>query len=509
MAATKLWPIRNSGKKTVKAIMRQVVEYAENEEKTKEKKEPHGTKSSGSNPLETIQSVWSYAVDKNEGMQYVTGINCTVEHAPEEMMITRNRWPPKGKRILYHGYQSFAPGEVTPEQAHRIGVRLARDLWGDRFEIVVATHLDRAHIHSHFVINAVSFLDGRMFIWDREYPRMQKRSDELCEEESLSVLPPSRDLERVLHQGEKRENARGGMTIESIVKEDIDSCVSVASSIDEWFFLMKEKGYHIDTQRKYLRVYPYGHSRCIRIDRRFGEGYTLEGLDRRIREKNLIPEEEPEDETRGIKEIFTRLREEEPYPVESVRSFPENRKVINDPRRIRRRADYPIGIQITSIRIIYRAGYHRTPAQVARIHYIYREELTKLDRYIEQIKFLIYEDIRTEDELQRRYETENQELTQAKKDIRNLQKRLRNHPEDEKTLRPEIREIKDRIRQATKNTHICQDILNRMKVNSEKESRERELKNDVFIDHKVDASERHRGTERSEVWTTEQRMENW
>ena len=478
--------------------MRQVVEYAENEEKTKEKKEPQGKKASGSNPLDTIQSVWSYAVDKNEGMQYVTGINCTVEHAPEEMMITRNRWPPKGKRILYHGYQSFAPGEVTPEQAHRISVRLAKELWGDRFGIVVATHLDRAHIHSHFVINAVSFLDGRMFIWDREYPRMQKRSDELCAEEHLSVLSPSQNLERVLHHGEKRERTRGGMTIEAIVKGDIDSCVAISSSIEEWFTLMQEKGYRIDTQRKYLRVYPYGHSRCIRIDRRFGDGYTLEGLDRRIRDRDLIPEDEPEDEERVIKEIYTKFREEESHPVESGKSLPENRRMYRIPHRIRRRADYPIGIQITSIRILYRAGYHRTPAQVARIHYIYREELTKLDRYIEQIKFLIYEDIRTEDELQRRFELENQELTQAKKDIRNLQKRLKNHPEEEKDLRPRIRESKERIKQATKNTYICKDILDRMKVNSEKESRERELrKKEIFIDHKADVQERCKETERS------------
>ena len=81
-------------------------------------------------------------------------------------MITKRRWPDRGNRVLYHGYQSFLPGEVTPEQAHRIGVRLARELWGDRFEIVVATHLDRAHLHNHLVVNAMSFVDGTKFIWD-------------------------------------------------------------------------------------------------------------------------------------------------------------------------------------------------------------------------------------------------------------------------------------------------------------------------------------------------------
>ena len=64
----------------------------------------------------------------------------------------------EGSIIAYHGYQSFAPGEVTPEQAREIGVELARRLWGDRFQVVVATHLDREHIHNRLVLNSVSFV---------------------------------------------------------------------------------------------------------------------------------------------------------------------------------------------------------------------------------------------------------------------------------------------------------------------------------------------------------------
>ena len=65
--------------------------------------------------------------------------------------------------LAFHGYQAFKPDEVTPEVAHEIGIKLAEKLWGDRFEIVVTTHLDKKHIHNHFVLNSVSFVDGKKF----------------------------------------------------------------------------------------------------------------------------------------------------------------------------------------------------------------------------------------------------------------------------------------------------------------------------------------------------------
>ena len=210
MATTSLWPIHNTGGRGVRTILNKLVEYAENGEKTTG---GNGVSGSGRSNSEVMQSVMGYAArsdkvsaekdaaqampseeeskeemkqvlgilsEQGEGVRFVTGVNCSPERAVDEMMITKNRWPDRGNRLLYHGYQSFTPGEVTPEQAHSIGVRMARELWGDRFEVVVATHLDREHLHNHFVINAISFLDGRKFIWDREYPRMRQRSDELC-----------------------------------------------------------------------------------------------------------------------------------------------------------------------------------------------------------------------------------------------------------------------------------------------------------------------------------------
>ena len=78
--------------------------------------------------------------------QYVSGINCTPATARNEMMAVKKRYGKDEGIVAFHGYQSFAPGECTPALAHEIGVRLAQELWGGRFQVLVATHLDKAHI---------------------------------------------------------------------------------------------------------------------------------------------------------------------------------------------------------------------------------------------------------------------------------------------------------------------------------------------------------------------------
>jgi type IV secretory pathway VirD2 relaxase len=93
------------------------------------------------------------------------------------MTQTKRFWNKPGGNTAYHAYQAFKPGEVTPEQCHEIGVRLAQKLWGDRFEVVVATHLDQEHLHNHFVLNSVSFKDGYKFYdSERFYRRMVRES---------------------------------------------------------------------------------------------------------------------------------------------------------------------------------------------------------------------------------------------------------------------------------------------------------------------------------------------
>ena len=162
MAVTSLWAVRGN--------LGVVLDYAANPEKT------------------DLMNLLRYATQQRkttvqeEGTpvkQLVTGIHCAPATACQEMQAVKKRFGKEKGVIVYHGYQSFAPGECTPELAHEIGVKLARQLWGDRYQVLVATHLDRGnHLHSHFVINTVSFVDGKKFYRSgRDYRAMREASD--------------------------------------------------------------------------------------------------------------------------------------------------------------------------------------------------------------------------------------------------------------------------------------------------------------------------------------------
>ena len=144
MATTSLWHIEGR--------LKDLIDYVENPEKTK-------AKTPG---LQDLYNVFSY-VQRPEATQkgeYVTALNCLRETALRQMILTKKRYGKTDGYIAWHGYQSFKPEEVTPQLAHEIGVKLAKEMWGDRFELIVTTHLDKEHIHCHFCFNSVSFRDG-------------------------------------------------------------------------------------------------------------------------------------------------------------------------------------------------------------------------------------------------------------------------------------------------------------------------------------------------------------
>ena len=155
-----------------------VIAYAVSEEKTRREEK----RNNGSEPI----------LEENGSamQQYVTGVNCAPATARSEMMAVKKRYGKDGGIMAFHGYQSFAPGECTPQMAHEIGVRLAEELWGNRFQVLVATHLDKAHyLHNHFVVNSVSFADGKRYHrTKRDYRDMRNVSDRLCREYALSVI---------------------------------------------------------------------------------------------------------------------------------------------------------------------------------------------------------------------------------------------------------------------------------------------------------------------------------
>ena len=177
--------------------------------------------------LQAMVDVMEYATnkDKTEQRFFVTGINCDPTTARDEMMIAKVQWNDTSEIVCYHGFQSFKHGEVTPEQAHEVGVKLAERMWGDRFQVIVATHLNTDCLHNHFVVNSVSFADGMHYHDNKANLRLlRQRSDELCREYALSVIehPSGKKKPYALYQAEKQ----GRPTRDNVARQAVDEAIS-------------------------------------------------------------------------------------------------------------------------------------------------------------------------------------------------------------------------------------------------------------------------------------------
>ena len=159
-----------------------------------------------------IKSTLKAAIDyicnpeKTDGKLLVSSYGCAAETADIEFSWTRCHAIDKGTNLGRHLIQAFQPGEVTPEQAHEIGMELAREILGGRYEFVLTTHIDRDHVHNHLIFNAVSFADHKHYHSNkRSYHFIRRTSDRICKEHGLSIIVPGQDKGKsyIEHQAER------------------------------------------------------------------------------------------------------------------------------------------------------------------------------------------------------------------------------------------------------------------------------------------------------------------
>ena len=197
----------------------------------------------------SLEAAIDYALDreKTERTCYETAINCDRERVYADMMDTKRRWGKEGrKRKGYHIIQSFAPGEVTPDQAHAVGVEFARRLLGDRYEAIVSTHLNKAHLHSHIVFNSVNADTGIKYhsTLQNYYQQIRGISDRLCAENGLSVILQGERTKTVSYIEWLRQS-KGQPTFRSMLEADLRDAIADANDLGHFFLLMEHKGYEI------------------------------------------------------------------------------------------------------------------------------------------------------------------------------------------------------------------------------------------------------------------------
>ena len=266
MATTGFWPVKNR--------LKEVIDYARNPDKTTDKKFLD----------EDLYAALRYVEDdkKTDQTMYVSGINCPKQRAYQCMMATKQRYGKLGGNVAYHGYQSFVSGEITAEEAHKIGLETARRMWGMDYEIVVTTHLNTDNIHNHIVVNSVSFRTGRKFENHiSDHYRLREISDEICRERGKSVLAPSK------FTGSKKKDywihKSVGLTHRDILKRDIESILPYCGNMDDIERRLLSLGYQFPRSRdyKHISIIAPGWKRAIRLD---SLGYTNEVLHKRIYE---------------------------------------------------------------------------------------------------------------------------------------------------------------------------------------------------------------------------------
>ena len=248
MGITKIWAIKDS--------LSRVVGYAENAEKTE---------------FSDMQQVLHYAQNGEkvtsgpEKTMYVTTLHCRRDHACEDMQYVKRHFNKTGGNLAYHCVQSFKTGEVSPELCHQLGVELARQMWGDRFQVLIATHFNTGTYHNHLVINSVSYKDGQKFNCDkRAFYRMREISDALCREHNLTVIEhPKGKTARSLYFAEKQ----GEPTRYNLMRQTIDECIGVSSGFDYFLKSLIRRGYVLDCapNRKYPTIRAIGSKKPVRL----------------------------------------------------------------------------------------------------------------------------------------------------------------------------------------------------------------------------------------------------
>lgn len=449
MATTSIW--------RVKGWLGKVVIYVENPDKISNPAFVE-RKDLSDQQLQGLSDVIDYAAnsDKTQAADeqsdvlysFVSGVNCNPGNARDEMIAVKKRFGKEDGTVAYHGYQSFAPGEATPELAHEIGLKLAQRLWGERYQVLVTTHLDKeSHLHNHFVLNTVSFVDGiKYHRTAQDYWDMQAASDALCREYGLSVIADPQPG-KSKHYGEWRAEKEQRPTWRAIVRADVDEAIRQSMTERQFFENLRKKGYEIKVGKD-ISVRPSGKERYVRLMRNFGEEYSIEGIRKRILEQS-----------RAVRPLAE--------PPKKSRQYHFSGK-LKSAKKI-------TGFRALYFHYCYLLGIfpRDRPKSNKRLHFLLREDLLKLDAISQEAKLLAANRIDTVQQLvsyKSGLEMKIQALTSERKELYRSRRTISVKSDIEKcaAISAEISSISKHLFQLRREVKLCDDIAIRSGVMREK-----------------------------------------
>ena len=420
MAITKIW--------SVKSRLDTSLNYISNPDKTSVKPD-----------IDAREGVIKYIKnkDKTEQCKFVSAFGCSEDYAfsdmvATQMMFERNRR--KNGVVAYHIVQSFKDFETTPEIAHKCGQELIKRLFEGKYECVLATHLDHAHIHNHIIINATSYFDGTKYKnnFKDYFIDIRGISDQICRENCLSVI--DKPQRRGMHYGEWLALKQGRPTIRGTIRRDIDEIIKCSYTMEQFWNNLKKRGFVIHRKGpniKYTSIIAPNAKRPMRLDN-LGKGYSeAEILQRIIATRNGIITATPSE-----------------MPKKQYK-FKGNIKNVKG-----KKLKGFIALYFHYLYLFKKIERKQTPQ---RVSFFMREEMIKFDRYQRQFKFLFSHDIETGEDLQKYQKDKEAEvgilITRRKK----LYEERTDENCDE--VKDQAKEINTELNELRKEIRLCKAIF--------------------------------------------------
>lgn len=462
MATTSLWHIKGQ--------LSDLIDYVENPEKTKL-----------TSDIKNFVNVFSYDINPNKtnNQQFVTAINCKKEIALGQMILTKKQFNKEDKYIAWHGYQSFKPDEVTPELCHEIGVKLAKQMWGDRFQVIVSTHLDKDHLHNHFCFNSVSFLDGKKYNYSKsEMQRLRDWSDELCKEYGLSVIKndgQTKSPSRTLYLAEKNNEP----TKYNLMRTAIDEAIKISPAPKEFIKIMRKKGYivNVNPKRKYVTICSVNDSRNTRL-KTLGEKYDWHNIVEQINTQDcfaLFPaykEFNRENKTKYIK----------PKKYIFKDSFTTVRKIT--------------GLKALYLYYCYRLGYLPKKKQHKLLSPEMKQAWRKIDKLSEQVRLISKYNLDDATDVKQLIADNQEQIVTISHQRNQIYNKLRRCKDTEK-----ISELKSERNICTKQlTKLRKEIKTANAILTDVEEIKQNIKSETNIQHQRFAVSRTKSQRRELQW---------
>ena len=422
MAYVKIFAVRKQLKKTV--------EYVTNKDKT-------------TAPLDELID---YALSPEkiiaEQKLYESAINLMdVNSAFKEMSRTKERFGKTEGVLGYHIIQSFKPGEITADKCHELGRKLAEELFGDRFQIVIGTHLNKEHLHNHIIINSVSFVDGKKLRFNKQsFYELQKTANEISRQEGLSVITPRNKGKNYKEWQAEKE---GKPTIRSQIRGDIDRVIKESYNYNIFLEQMEKLGYTVKESptRTYTAIKPPFGERYIRLNS-LGENYTKEKIIERLAAQNSWQKK-------------VKVERRRYYP----QKLPKRRKKIT-------------GIQALYLRYVYMLKLNKPPK--GRISRYLWEDIRKFEDYKKDYVYLRENNITSKGELLEKISELKAEMEKLKEQRKPMyeQKRREKDESSKAEIAEKIAEINSDLKELRRESARCEKIianLNRLHLEQEEE----------------------------------------